>query len=194
MATTNNNMMNIRGPGSPISPQSVMMVSKFAGHDHDGMDKMMQFFPEMGSRSPSASPVASKQVKSTITKLSSFHESSPSIHMFTAKPAEEILFPILRAILPAGNNPMGIADRVLKDVVDDVLVHQIGLLKHHEDEDEDIFFGFMGRRRVVLARMWNPTPSIDHSYVLFCADKEQADQFLLALRSFHIQVEGLHEM
>ena len=98
---------------------------------------------------------------------------------FFAWPEDYVLLPILRTVLPEFPQ---VAARTSQAVLDDVLMHEL-----HFEKNENFFVGDVHGRRVVLFRL------AGDQYGIASPDQNVANQILLLLRSFDIQVTEIKE-
>lgn len=165
------------------------MVSKVQGNG-DRLETPVKFpgvtslpSPPLKSKKVAVSATAEDKKENqgtTAAAMPTFAESSPYCRHFRATAAD--VDPILRTVLPLAP---GIGRRVYKVTMDDILIHFMGL---KQAENEDLFVGYMQGRRVVVTRM---SPD---DFGLFCADETQVKAFLLALRSYNVQVQDITRM
>jgi hypothetical protein len=164
----------IRGPGSPISPKSIMMVSKVQENDTSHLATKFPAMHKAPDLPLGSARATTPEIKEPPRQDLPFHESSPCYHRFRATSSD--VMPIMRTVLPIAPS-MG--ERVYRVTMDDILVHNLGL----EQTGSDLFVGQRLGGRVVVARM---SPD---EYGMFCTDEMHSQEVLVALRSFEVQVE-----
>ena len=107
---------------------------------------------------------------------------------FYIQPAKHILLPILRTVLRS--NPPISPMYAWNQIIDDVLVHQLGLIPNdNDDNDHDEGGGnnvyYVGRimkdKRVVLVKYNH------EEFGLFCPDEDTAGYFIMLLQAHDLE-------
>jgi hypothetical protein len=164
--------------GSPTSPKSVLHTSFFE-HDRDAPKITL---PAITNTTKSIQHTAidtkkhEEEMEQCYLSYGTFTGNDPYQGRFFVQPAKHILLPILRTILRS--NPPVSPVYAWNRIVDDVLVHRLGLTA---DDKGVVYVGRIMDKRVVLVK------NNHEEFRLICPDEDTAGHFMMLLQAHDIQ-------
>jgi hypothetical protein len=165
-----------------MSPRSIFKVQTFEGRSEDTLRPKLPLTPRSEDAPHSEPRKEPGALTPVLPRQDTYSGSRPYIGTYIIKPSRGISDAIMRAVLPHARSA---ALRIYQELLEDVLVKQMGFFS----ESHAIIAGFLHGHRVVLARC----ATYDDGYSVCSSDEQSAQEFLVLLRAFDMQVQPVKQ-